>query len=421
MSNPDILSLPLEASTPVSPEALECPIAYNARLRAEAPVYRCPHTGIVFVSDYDTITRVARDHETFSNRFGQAMRRDGDIDPRLREAQKEAYPAVDTMLTQDPPLHRRYRGMVNQAFTTRRVSALEDHIEDVCNRLIDNFIADGSCEFVECFSKRLPMTVIAEQLGVPLEDYDLFKSWSDAFVAQLSRMATPEEEIAAARLIVEFQKYFAERIEERRHNPREDIISDIVHARFEDERPLEIAEMLSILQQLLVAGNETTTHAISEGVLLLIRHPDQFLKLRADPKLIPGMVEEVLRLSTPTANMWRIATRDTEIGDVSVPAGTMIQIRFASANRDEQIFTDPDTFEITRAGDTSHIAFGHGVHMCIGANLARKELEIAFRVIIQRFAQLELACPEEQLNYPPNMLLRGLESLPVRFSAARTA
>jgi cytochrome P450 len=215
MSNPDILSLPLEASTPVSPEALGCPIAYNARLRAEAPVYRCPHTGIVFVSDYDTITRVARDFETFSNRFGQAMRKDSDIDPRLREANKDAYPAVDTMLTQDPPLHRRYRGMVNQAFTNRRVAALESHIEDVCHQLIDRFSANGTCEFVESFSKRLPMTVIAEQLGVPLEDYDLFKTWSDAFVAQLSRMATPEEEIAAARLIVEFQKYFAERIEER--------------------------------------------------------------------------------------------------------------------------------------------------------------------------------------------------------------
>jgi cytochrome P450 len=418
MSNPDILSLPLEASTPVSPEALGCPIAYNARLRAEAPVYRCPHTGIVFVSDYDTITRVARDFETFSNRFGQAMRKDSDIDPRLREANKDAYPAVDTMLTQDPPLHRRYRGMVNQAFTNRRVAALESHIEDVCHQLIDRFSANGTCEFVESFSKRLPMTVIAEQLGVPLEDYDLFKTWSDAFVAQLSRMATPEEEIAAARLIVEFQKYFAERIEERRRNPREDIISDIVHARFEQERPLEMAEMLSILQQLLVAGNETTTHAISEGVLLLIRHPDQFQKLKADPELIPDMVEEVLRLSTPTANMWRVATRDTEIGNVQVPAGTMIQIRFASANRDELKFSDPDSFEITRASDTPHIAFGHGVHMCIGATLARKELEVAFRVVVQRFGQIELTCPEEELRYPPNVLLRGLESLPIRFTLA---
>jgi cytochrome P450 len=155
-----------------------------------------------------------------------------------------------------------------------------------------------------------------------------------------------------------------------------------------------MAEMLSILQQLLVAGNETTTHAISEGVLLLIRHPDQFQKLKADPELIPDMVEEVLRLSTPTANMWRVATRDTEIG------------------------TDPDSFEITRASDTPHIAFGHGVHMCIGATLARKELEVAFRVVVQRFGQIELTCPEEELRYPPNVLLRGLESLPIRFTLA---
>jgi len=338
MGAQDLLNKPLNETTPLAPEVLACPIEFNARLRAEAPVYRCPHTGIVFVSDYSTITAIARDHETFSNRFGQAMGRSSSANPDLDALRKQGYPAVDTMLTQDPPRHRRYRGMVNQAFTARRVAKLESHIEAICNALIDDFIEDGECEFVAAFAKRLPMTVIAEQLGVPLSDYELFKTWSDAFVAQLSGLASPDEELAATRHIIDFQHYFAARIEERRSTPADDIISDIVHATFENERPLEMAEMLSILQQLLVAGNETTTHAISEGVLLLIRNPEQLQKLKANPRLIPDLVEEVLRLSTPTANMWRVTTKDTEIQGLPLAAGTMVQIRFASANRDEQVF-----------------------------------------------------------------------------------
>jgi cytochrome P450 len=400
----------------MSPDVLQCPHEYNARLRREAPVYRCPHTGIVFVSDYDTVCKVAKDHQTFSNRFGQAMRADTEIDPRLIEAQKEGYPPVDTMLTQDPPLHRRYRGMVNEAFTARRVATLEPAIERVCEELIERFAGAGRCEFVEHFAERVPMTVIADQLGVPLTDYELFKRWSDAFVAQLSRLATPDEEVEAVKLIVQFQKYFAAKIEERRADPKDDIISDIVHARFENERPLDIPEMLSILQQLLVAGNETTTHCIAEGILLLIDNPDQHALLKANPDLVTNFTEEVLRLATPTANMWRVATADTEINGVAVQKGGMVQIRFSSADRDEAVFPQPDRLDVTRPNVRSHIAFGHGVHMCIGASLARGELNVAFRVLIEKLDNFTLDCPREELHYAPNALLRGLSNLPIRFT-----
>jgi cytochrome P450 len=418
MAEPDILSRPLEAGSPLSPEALACPHAYNERLRREAPVYRCPHTGIVFVSDYATVCRVAKDYKTFSNRFGQAMRSDADeVDPRLAAVLAEGYPPVDTMLTQDPPLHRRYRGMVNEAFTARRVATLEPTIERLCHQLIDAFVDVGECEFVDAFAERVPMTVIAEQLGVPLSDYDLFKSWSDAFVAQLSQMASPDQQIEAARLIVEFQKYFAGKIEERRAARKDDIISDIVHARFENERPLDVPEMLSILQQLLVAGNETTTHCIAEGVLLLVENPDQHALLKADPSLIDNFTEEVLRLASPTANMWRVVTADTDINGVPVSAGSMVQLRFSSANRDEEVFPAPHALDVTRENARSNIAFGHGVHMCIGASLARKELNVAFRVLLERLDRFELACKPDELIYAPNVLLRGVSRLPIRFTA----
>jgi cytochrome P450 len=417
MSRPDFLDQPLDATTPLSPEVLACPHAFNERLRREAPVYRCPHTGIVFVSDYETVRRVAKDHKTFSNRFGLAMRSAGqDVDPRIVEAQAEGYPPVDTMLTQDPPLHRRYRGMVNEAFTARRVATLEPYIKELCHKLIDGFIGAGECEFVTAFAERVPMTVIADQLGVPLSDYDLFKTWSDAFVAQLSRMATPDEELAAVKLIVQFQHYFAAKIEERRAQPEDDIISDIVHARFENERPLDVPEMLSILQQLLVAGNETTTHCIAEGVLLLAQNPDQHQLLKDDPSLIENFTEEVLRLASPTANMWRVATTATAIEGVEVPELGLVQLRFSSANRDEQVFDEPQRLDVTRANARSNLAFGYGVHMCIGASLARKEMNVAFRVLLERLDDFALGCPESELVYAPNALLRGVSALPLRFS-----
>ena len=417
MAEADILNKPLYELLPLSPEALARPHEFNDRLRKEAPVYHCPHTGIFFVSDYDTICAIAKDHETFSNKFSKAMGSSGDVDPRLIEEQAKGFPPVDTMLTQDPPLHRRYRGMVNQAFTARRVATMEPYIERVCNDLIDGFIDAGECEFVVDFAERVPMIVIADQLGVPLSDYELFKAWSDAFVAQLSGMASTEERIEAAKLIVQYQHYFAAILEERRENPQDDIISDIVHANFENERRLDTPEMLSIIQQLLVAGNETTTNSIAEAVLLLIQYPDQHAKLKANPELINNLVEEVLRLSTPTANMWRVVTRNTEIQGVPVPAGSMVQIRFSSANRDEAHFNNPHQFDVERENAGKNIAFGYGVHMCIGAALARKELNVAFQVILKRMDNFALACGEDELYYPPNALLRGMSRLPIRFTA----
>jgi cytochrome P450 len=415
---PDVSSVPLDQITPLDTAVLQCPHEFNARMRAEAPVYRCPHTGIVFVFDHATVVRVAADPETFSNRFGAAMRGPGEVDPRLLEEQQKGYPPVDTMLTQDPPVHRRYRSLVNQAFTVRRVNQLEPYVEALANQLIDGFIDAGRCELVRAFCEPLPLTIIADQLGVPRADLELFRSWSDAFVAQLSRKASPDEELEAVKLIVQFQHYFAAKLEERRAAPRDDILSDIVNARLEGERPLDTAEALSILQQLLVAGNETTTSAIAEGMLLLMRNPAQAARLRAEPELIPNLVEEVLRLSTPTANMWRICTRDTELNGMPIAAGTLLQLRYASADRDAALFENPDAFDPARTNARQNVAFGHGVHMCIGASLARKEMNVAFRVLLQRLKNFELACDERDLEYPPNVLLRGLKQLPIRFTSA---
>jgi len=262
----------------------------------------------------------------------------------------------------------------------------------------------------------LPLSVIADQLGVPRADLPKFKRWTDGFTAQLSGLATGEDAREAVRRIVEFQGYFAARIEEAKRAPREDILSDLVRARVDGERPLDLPETLSILQQLLVAGNETTASAIAEGLLLLIRHPEQLRLVREDPSLVPNLVEEVLRLATPTASMWRKAKRDVQLGGVAIPAGSMLLLRFASANRDETRFADPDRFDVRRANASEHLAFGHGIHFCIGASLARKEMRIAFRALLDRFDALRLAAGRPEPSYKPSVLLRGLGELHLEFA-----
>lgn len=401
---------------PFDPAVLSSPIEFNRRLVNEAPVYRDPHTKLVLVSSYERVLDALKRHEDFSNRFGEAM--GGRSAPReeLTQIMKEGYPTVNTMLTADPPEHKRFRSLVNKAFTPRRVDRIEGEIQKLADELIDAFIGEGRCRVISQFCVPLTLTVIADQLGVPRSDLPQFRRWTDGFVAQLGGMASGDAEIEAARLIVEYQHYFAERLAEARSAPRDDIISDLVRARIEGERPLDTSESLSIIQQLLVAGHETTASAIAAGLVLLIEHPDQMALVREDPSLIPNMIEEVTRLATPTQNMWRVATRDCKLGDFEVSKGDFIFVRYAAANRDPAHFPDPDRFDVRRENASEHLAYGHGIHFCIGAMLARKEMLIAFRTLLSRLDDLQLA-PNQTLTHKPNMLLRGLSDFELEFRA----
>lgn len=401
---------------PFDPAVLSSPIEFNRRLVNEAPVYRDPHTKLVLVSSYERVLDALKRHEDFSNRFGEAM--GGRSAPReeLTQIMKEGYPTVNTMLTADPPEHKRFRSLVNKAFTPRRVDRIEGEIQKLADDLIDAFIGEGRCRVISQFCVPLTLTVIADQLGVPRSDLPQFRRWTEGFVAQLGGMASGDAEIEAARLIVEYQHYFAERLAEARSAPRDDIISDLVRARIEGERPLDTSESLSIIQQLLVAGHETTASAIAAGLVLLIEHPDQMALVREDPSLIPNMIEEVTRLATPTQNMWRVATRDCKLGDFEVSKGDFIFVRYAAANRDPAHFPDPDRFDVRRENASEHLAYGHGIHFCIGAMLARKEMLIAFRTLLSRLDDLQLA-PNQTLTHKPNMLLRGLSDFELEFRA----
>jgi cytochrome P450 len=427
MSEParDMAKCPLHEINAFDPAILQDPYPYFARLRSEAPVYRDPNTGIVSVSTFELITKVNTQPKTFSNNFSEQLRSGSttQIDPDELAILKEGIIVKNTMLTADPPEHTRYRKLGMKAFTYKRVEGMGEYVAQVTNALIDGFAKDGHCEFKSAFAAHLPMTVIADALGVPRADMDRFHQWSEAFVAQLGGIADKAARIDAARKIVEFQNYFIEKIEEKRAKPTEDIISDLVHADLAEEgdpRKMDYSELLSILQQLLVAGNETTAHTLTAGLYYLIGNPDQMAKLKADPSLVPNFVEETLRYLTPTNNMWRVATQDAEIGGVPIKKNDLILLRYGSGNRDDAHFPHADTFDVSRENAKTHLAFGAGIHTCIGSQLARKEMTVAFPILLDRLKNLKLAAGKNSFRYSPNILLRGVLELHIAFDPERT-
>ena len=413
-----IATCPIHQINPMHPEVLKSPWLMNERLRKEAPVFQDPNSGIFFVSRYEDVVEMAKDYETFSSRMLSSSRAlYSSEDEELLAIMREGYENVPTMLTEDPPLQLRYRKFVNSAFSPKSLRALEPFIEAVSNELIDNFIDKGSCEFLDEFGIPLPIRVISSQLGAPEEDIPLFRKWTEAFVGNLSGQLDREGLLNAARDVIEFQKYFVERMDERRETPEEDILSQIVNASIDGEKPLENAESLSMLSQILVAGNETTAASMTEGIWLLTKNPEQYELIKKDPspEIISNFVEEVLRYSSPSSNMFRRATKDVEMHGIKIPKDSILFARFASANQDGEKFPDPYKFDITRENLKDQVAFGKGVHHCLGAALSRREMNIGFRVIFERLENFRLSEGAPPPEFSANALLHGLTGLQIDF------
>ncbi len=414
----DVATCPIHDINPMLPANLVSPWVMNKRLRDEAPVFQDPHSGIFFISRYEDVVAMARDHQTFSSVMpGATSRAVNSEDPEVVAIMAEGYPNVATMLTQDPPLQRRYRKFVDSAFSPANLKKLEPYIEQISNELIDSFADRGECEFLNEFGIPLPLNIIASQIGVPLSDLDKLRHWTEAFVGNLSQQLDHDGIIAAARDILEFQHYFVERMDERRAAPTDDILSMVINASIDGEEKLNNAEGLSMLSQILVAGNETTAGSLTEGIWLLIENPDQYELLKNDPspEMISNFVEEVLRYSSPSSNMFRRTTKDVELHGVTIPENSVCFARFASANQDERQFEDAQRFDITRDNLKDHVAFGKGIHHCLGAALARREMNGGFKVIFERLENFRLQPGADEPQFAPNALLHGLISLPLAF------
>ncbi|MDX1735416.1 MAG: cytochrome P450 [Halioglobus sp.] len=400
-------------------DTLNCPYDFYRMLQDQAPVYQLPGTDIFMVTRYADIKKILKDTATFSNNFTEQLK-GPEPAPEVTAIYARAWQPVDTMITADPPRHKTYRTLVNKVFNQARVDAMEDYMVTIVHELIDGFIDDGRCDFIRDFTTPLPVFVIADQLGVPRDDLRDFKRWSDSFARRLSQMASPEEQVEDAENIVAFQFYFADMVEKRRRDPRDDMITDLVTTTIEDPdngetRPLNMEELQSLLQQLMVAGNETTTSAITGGMVNLIRNPGQLRALQEDPSGIPNAVEEILRMESPSAGLWRVVKRDTEVDGVQIPQGSLLMLRYHAANRDRALFEHPNDMDIRRGNADDHIAFGQGIHFCPGAMLARKEMNVAFNALFARLTNFRIDEDKSELRYWPNIVLRGLKSLHLEF------
>jgi cytochrome P450 len=394
------------AYNPFAPEVKENPYPYYARLRAEAPVYCVDPLGLLVVSRYDDVIHVLRNPQLFSSSaMGAAAMFGGETEG----------PRGATIISADPPEHTRIRNVVNRAFNPRTIDQMGPRIREITDELLGRTATKGEFDLVADLAMPLPVIVIAEMLGVEPAHREEFKRWSDDIVRAMGGTLPDEERAGVRESMQEFRDYFEEVIEKRRREPQDDLISVLVRAETEGQT-LSPDEVLAFAAILLVAGNETTTNLIGNAVLALLEHPDQLAKVLADRTLIPNLIEEALRYDAPVQGLFRRATQDVEVAGTVIPEGAVVMPLYASANRDERRFPDPARFDVTRDVQ-GHVAFGYGIHFCLGAPLARLEAKIALEALLSRFQNL--ARTKEHVERINSFFLRGPKSLPLKFSTAK--
>jgi cytochrome P450 len=393
------------------------PYDFHALLHAECPVYRMPETGFYVVTKYDDLRKVLTDTQTFSNRVStrKALHGDlGDLYESLIE-QGGGWRHVDTLQSIDPPEHARYRKVLDRAFAHRRMAALRPHVEALANELIDGWIDDGECEFNADFAMKLPGIVTAEQMGLPREDIETFKRWADNLLAMAGGRRTEAEVRAAAATTLEMQHFIAAELEKRRAAPGDDLLSALVTEHADDE-PLSMAELQSLMGQLIAGGYETVQSALAHGMWQLCRHPDLQERLCAEPALIKPFCEEVIRMESPVQSLMRRATRDADVGGTTIPEGALVLVRYGAANRDPDKFACPHAFDVDRANVGAHLAYGSGPHFCVGAALAKMEMNVSFEALLARLKDIRLARPLPDPVHRPSLHWLPMKELWVGFS-----
>ncbi|OLC16101.1 MAG: hypothetical protein AUH29_06210 [Candidatus Rokubacteria bacterium 13_1_40CM_69_27] len=386
---------------PLLPEVVADPYPTYHRLRAEDPVHLSP-TGVWFLTRYDDAAMILRDP-----RFGKRGYQ------QLLTARFGREGLGRSMLFQDPPDHTRLRTLVSKAFTPRVIEGMRGHIQQIVDRLLDDVKGKGTMDVVADLAYPLPVNVICEMVGVPAGDRERFGQWSHDIARSLDAIAFPDPEIVerANRAEDGLNDYFHELVAERRRAPRGDLLSALIAAEEAGDR-LSTEELFATGILLFIAGHETTVNLIGNGTLALLRHPDQMRRLREDPSLIASAVEELLRYDSPVQRTGRIVYEDVVIDGKTIPKGSLTVGLLGAANRDPAHFPDPDRLDITR-GATHHLAFGWGIHFCLGAPLARLEGQIAIGTLLRRLPRLALAA--EHLEWRETSTLRGLQRLPVAF------
>lgn len=400
----------------MDPAVQQCPYPAYEWLTQNAPVYWDEGMGMFIVTGYEYLREIVRDPKTYSSALNWMSLREGGVNQASVDLFAEkGWKEHPTLSRTDEPLHSNKRGLVDKVFSPQRIRGMTADIDAIAHDLIDQFIDAGKCEFMADFAIPLPCIIIANQLGVPREDIGLFKVWSDAYMARISNLLSDEEDLECAAKVVEYQHYIKEIVDKRRADPKDDIISDLIHTEMASGRKLDDSEIISLVREILVGGNETTTSAIGSGMRLLIDQPDKVAQMRAEPALMKGFIEETVRLETPIQGLYRVTTRAAELGGVKIPEGSPINMRWAGGNRDECVFADAGALDLKRRNTGSHLGFGSGIHHCLGATLARVELVASFTAIIERMQDYAYPDGFKEVRYVPSILQRTIEELPMTF------
>jgi cytochrome P450 family 150 subfamily A5 len=408
----------LERNFFTDPGILQDPIPYYVALRERGPVWREPHLGVLLISGVDEILEVYGDHERFSAVVGPL----GPLVPlpkpdageswaAMIERRRSEIPFADQLVSLDPPKHTRHRALVGKLLTPNRLKENEEFMWSLAAGLVDEFAPRGEVEFVSGYARPFTLLVIADLLGVPREHHETFRGWLGG---DGGNAGDPNGRMAGDLVFANLHPYFARYIEERRAEPRSDVLGQLASVRFPDGELPDVADVVRIATILFAAGQETTARVIAAGMRILCEQPALAAALRRDPEAISNFVEECLRLEGPIKGSFRLALRDTTLAGVTIPAGSIAMALVGAANRDARVFSDPDRFDARRANARRNIAFGHGEHFCPGASLARAEARISFERLLARLDDFALVDPGA-LSYAETFIIRGLVDLPLRF------
>ncbi len=399
------------------------PGAFYQALRKDSPVHYDAKLNMWLVSRYDDIVTVLRDPLTYSDKHGYAAQyASGFFEEFKQILERDGGGFFPDVIKSDPPEHTRVRKLMDKAFTAHRVATLEPQITGLVNKLIDQLIAkagDGQVvDGVNDFAIPLTIAVICEQLGFGQISADKVKAWSQAVTAQIGRMQNREQMLANAAQICDLQNFIIAEMRAREAQPREDMVSDLVHAQTDDGK-LEFGEAVSLVRAMIIAGNDTTASAIGNLIYVLATQPEVAKTLQAsvdDDRLLNRFVEELLRIEPPVRALAKMTTREVELGGQKLPEHAHVMVLYASGNDDESQFECPRNFDLNRSNLGKHVAFGVGVHRCIGASLSRMEIKVVAREVVRRLGDIKLTIPVSEITYAPTVAVRTIERLPITFT-----
>lgn len=417
----NMADIPLSDMSLSDPMIQARPQAFYSKLRDEDRVHYDEKLGMWLVSRYEDIVTLLRDPKTYSDKQGyEAQYASGFFEEFKQILEKEGGGFFPDVIKSDPPEHTRIRKLMDGAFSAHRVKSLEPAITDIIANLVNDVCKKTkngeTIDGIKDFAVPLTIAVICEQLGMSQYDGEKISEWSVAITAQIGRMQNREQMVENAKKVCELQNYIIEQMKDREQAPKEDMISDLVHAETEDGK-LTFAEAVSLVRALIIAGNDTTATAIGNLLFILATQPnlaDELYNHLDDEKYLNRFVEELLRFAPPVRGLAKMTTCETELGGVKLPKGAHMLVLYGSGNDDERRFECPREFDAKRSNVGTHVAFGVGIHRCIGASLARMEIKVAARELIKSVKAIELDIAPEEIRYQPTVATHSISALPIK-------